>query len=84
MLRLLLLCLLLLLLCLLLLLLCLLLLLLLLMLLLLVLLLLLLDTVHMRRLDRLPVLMSITTCYSRMVMLCRRLREWMGCMVRMV
>lgn len=46
--------------------------------------LLLLDTVHMRRLDRLPVLMSITTCYSRMVMLCRRLRERVGCMVRMV
>ncbi|KAH8781461.1 hypothetical protein F5883DRAFT_540379 [Diaporthe sp. PMI_573] len=48
------------------------------------LLLLLLHTVHMRRLDRLPVLMSITTCYSRMVMLCRRLREGVGCMVWMV
>lgn len=51
---------------------------------LLLLLLLLLHTVHMRRLDRLPVLMSITTCYSRMVMLCRRLRERVGCMVWMV
>lgn len=83
MLRLLLLLLCLLLLCLLLLLLLVLLLLLLLMLLLLVLLLLL-DTVHVRRLDRLPVLMSITTCYSRMVMLCRRLGERVGCMVWMV
>lgn len=70
--------------CLLLLLMLLLLLLLLLMLLLLLLVLLLLDTVHMRRLDRLPVLMSITTCYSRMVMLCRRLRERVGCVVWMV
>lgn len=52
--------------------------------LLLLVLLLLLDTVHVRRLDRLPVLMSITTCYSRMVMLCRRLRERVGCMVWMV
>lgn len=51
---------------------------------LLLLLLLLLHTVHMRRLDGLPVLMSITTCYSRMVMLCRRLRKRVGWMVWMI